>query len=679
MEQNIMNFYDYLKAAAAEYGERPALTCGPKSISFSQLDVATDVCALRLMAKGIRPGDKVVLWGVSTIEWVISYYGALKAGAVAVLMNYGLKGEEVADLAKMVDASAFVIGGNSVSVTDPMEAAKVAVMAGAAQDKIFPETKIAALSELLKDPAAPMADYPENITKENLGVLAVLNQNIDPKQSQVIIYTSGTTSKPKGVMLSAHSILSDIDMAAEKLGEYINKPACLALPLFHSYGLTVMGIVHKLGSNVILVPDIKPDKIRDIISTFKTELLATVGAVYGMLTQLPDFAERIVPAVRICVTGGGFTTPVEMMRLEKAFANAKIICGYGMTECSPIISVQHPDEPLEERAFTVGKPLEGMDVRMWSETEGFLADGEIGEIIVKGPNLMNGYFGFADEDQPFDEDGYLHTGDLGFFDEKGVLHFAGRVKDMIIRSGENISPVDIEQALLEEDNIKEAKVMGAAHPIWGESVEACITVSGELDEDALRARLKTKLSSYKVPSHFFVFDAFPLNTNGKLDQRTLKADMLRRVREIAIADSLNEGFTVMKLNLQNKLYNIVPVCSMIEEFSSQIGFAKVQSVRIRLSVEEMITDRINNAYDKNGEMKMEVQLMPQWLRLKFTDNGREYRLDSEEASISAKIIVGNVDAYYSESTEYGEATYILDYNYAEGFDVKRYLMYHSES
>ena len=628
MEQNTMNFYDYLKAAAAEYGERPALTCGPKSISFSQLDVATDVCALRLMAKGIRPGDKVVLWGVSTIEWVISYYGALKAGAVAVLMNYGLKGEEVADLAKMVDASAFVIGGNSVSVTDPMEAAKVAVMAGAAQDKIFPETKIAALSELLKDPAAPMADYPENITKENLGVLAVLNQNIDPKQSQVIIYTSGTTSKPKGVMLSAHSILSDIDMAAEKLGEYISKPACLALPLFHSYGLTVMGIVHKLGSNVILVPDIKPDKIRDIISTFKTELLATVGAVYGMLTQLPDFAERIVPTVRICVTGGGFTTPVEMMRLEKAFANAKIICGYGMTECSPIISVQHPDEPLEERAFTVGKPLEGMDVRLWSETEGFLADGEIGEII---------------------------------------------------RSGENISPVDIEQALLEEDNIKEAKVMGAAHPIWGESVEACITVSGELDEDALRARLKTKLSSYKVPSHFFVFDAFPLNTNGKLDQRTLKADMLRRVREIAIADSLNEGFTVMKLNLQNKLYNIVPVCSMIEEFSSQIGFAKVQSVRIRLSVEEMITDRINNAYDKNGEMKMEVQLMPQWLRLKFTDNGREYRLDSEEASISAKIIVGNVDAYYSESTEYGEATYILDYNYAEGFDVKRYLMYHSES
>ena len=155
--------------------------------------------------------------------------------------------------------------------------------------------------------------------------------------------------------------------------------------------------------------------------------------------------------------------------------------------------------------------------------------------------------------------------------------------------------------------------------------------------------------------------------------------MLRRVREIAIADSLNEGFTVMKLNLQNKLYNIVPVCSMIEEFSSQIGFAKVQSVRIRLSVEEMITDRINNAYDKNGEMKMEVQLMPQWLRLKFTDNGREYRLDSEEASISAKIIVGNVDAYYSESTKYGEATYILDYNYAEGFDVKRYLMYHSES
>ena len=135
MEQKEMNFYDYLKAAAKEYGEKTALTCGPKSLSFSQLDVATDVCALRFMAKGVKPGDKVVIWGVNTIEWIISYYGALKAGAVAVLMNYGLKGEEVADLAHMVEASAFVIGGNSVSVADPMEAAKVAVMAGVAQDK----------------------------------------------------------------------------------------------------------------------------------------------------------------------------------------------------------------------------------------------------------------------------------------------------------------------------------------------------------------------------------------------------------------------------------------------------------------------------------------------------------------------------------------------------------------
>ena len=468
-------------------------------------------------------------------------------------------------------------------------------------------------------------------------------------------------------------------MTFERLSKCISGPSCLALPLFHSYGLTVMGIFFKCGQNVVLVPDIKPDIISSLISVYKTSVLATVGAVYGMLTQLPDFGDKVVPFIETCITGGGFTTPVDMMRLEKAFINAKIICGYGMTECSPVISVQSPDEPLEERAFSVGAPIKGLDVKLWSETEGILKTGEIGEIIVKGPNLMNGYFGFADEDQPFDEDGYLHTGDLGMFDEKGVLHFAGRVKDMIIRSGENISPVDIEQALMEEDNIREAKVMGAPHPIWGESVEACITVSGDIDEDTLRTRLRTKLSSYTIPSHFFVNDAFPLNTNGKLDQRSLKADMLTRVREIAVADSLNEGFTVIRLNLQNKIYNIVPVCSMVQEFSQQIGFEPRQAERIRLSVEEMITDRINNAYDKDGDMTVEISLMPQWMRLKFTDVGREYRLDSPEASVSAKIIVANVDAYSSGKNETGDASYMLDYNYVEGFDVKKYLMHHNEA
>ena len=133
------------------------------------------------------------------------------------------------------------------------------------------------------------------------------------------------------------------------------------------------------------------------------------------------------------------------------------------------------------------------------------------------------------------------------------------------------------------------------------------------------------------------------------------------------------------MDLQNFVDNIVPVCSMVQEFSQQIGFEPRQAERIRLSVEEMITDRINNAYDKDGDMTVEISLMPQWMRLKFTDVGREYRLDSPEASVSAKIIVANVDAYSSGKNETGDASYMLDYNYVEGFDVKKYLMHHNEA
>ena len=318
-------------------------------------------------------------------------------------------------------------------------------------------------------------------------------------------------------------------------------------------------------------------------------------------------------------------------------------------------------------------------MRIWNEATGFAKTCELGEIVVKGPSLMNGYYGLPAEMQAIDQDGWLHTGDLGRFDEDGMLQFAGRIKDIIIRSGENISPVEIEKVLLEQEEIREAKVMGAAHPIWGESVEACLVLRKDgLDEDSLRARLKERLGSFKVPSHFFIYDAFPLNENGKLNQRALHTDMLAKLYETNLTAAVNKGLRILDLHLKNRSYTIVPACSMIQQLADQIGFDTEKSDQIRLSVEEMLTDRIDNAYEDDAAIRIEVLLMPQWLRLRFTDTGRKYSLEDEDASISARIILANVDSYASGETEKGETEYCLDYQYSDDFNVKNYLMRYKE-
>ncbi|MBR3397095.1 MAG: AMP-binding protein [Lachnospiraceae bacterium] len=655
-------FAQALTDGAKEYPDRPALTCRDKTVTYGQLKLAADNCALKLLKAGFKKGDKAILWGFNGIEWMVAFFGITQAGGVASLMNYGLKGPDVSVLTKMVDASWGIIGGNTISIADPQAAAKVLIEGGVPVQHVFPAT------------AFVEADAFAPVSAEDQKLLEEAAAKIDPKDSQVIIYTSGTTSLPKAVLQSSCSILSNAEGCIMMLGQDMGPSLCLALPTFHSYGLMVMHTYLSMGAHVHVTPLLKPDTLLNMICEHKITDMCSVGAIYGMLTSMPEFQEKLSGQLRFCIVGGGFTTPVEMMRFEKLLGGGKLLCGYGQTECSPVITVETPADPLERRAVSVGRSLPNHEVRIWNEGTGFADEGEVGEIIVKGPSLMNGYYGLPEEKQAIDKDGWLHTGDLGRFDPDGMLQFAGRIKDIIIRSGENITPIEIEKVLLEQPEVREAKVLGARHPIWGESVEACLSLKSPIDEDEFRARLKQRLASFKVPSHFFIYDSFPLNENGKLNQRALSADMLTRLYELNLTEAVNEGLRIMDLTVKNQRYTIVPACSMIQQLADQLGFDEENAERIRLSVEEMLTDRIDNAFEENGVIRMEVLLMAQWMRLRFTDTGRKYSLESEDASISARIILANVDIYSSGEDETGKTEYCLDYQYLNDFNVKDYLM-----
>ncbi len=665
-ELEVKLFSQMLKHCEERYGDRPALTCQDKTITFRQLKTAADRCSLRLADAGFKKGDKAVLWGFNGIEWMIAFYGVTQMGGIAALMNYGLKAADVSTFSEMINASWGIIGGNTISVVDKNAAANALIDGGVPARHIFPAAAFAAAEAF-----APL----NGKEREMADTLAAQTK---PKDSQVIIYTTGTTSMPKAVLQSSYSILSNVEGALMAMGDYVDSPFCLALPTFHSYGLMAVNGWLLRGCHVFLTPILKPDILLKMIYENHIVNMCSVSAIYDLLTSMPEFEEKLCGQLKMCVVGGGFTTPVEMMRLEKRLGGGKLIGGYGQTECSPTITLESYDDPLEKRANSIGRSLPNHDVRIWKEGCGFVKQGEIGEIVVKGPSLMNGYYGLPEEKQAIDKDGWLHTGDLGRVGEDGMLQFAGRIKDIIIRSGENISPVEIEQVLLEQPEVLEAKVMGAAHPIWGESVEACLVLKNRgasLDEKDFRERLKQKLASFKMPSHFFVYDSFPLNENGKLNQRALHTDMVARLDELMLTAAMNEGLRILDLRVMNRGYNIVPSCSLVDQLADQLGFERHKIERIRLSVEEMLTDRIANAFDENGVIRMEILLMPQWMRLRFTDTGRMYSLESENASLSARIILANVDSYASGKTASGETKYCLDYQYNDDFNVKDYLMH----
>ena len=512
-------FSGQLEYLAETYTENNALTCEGRTITYRELKEKADLISMKLIKNGMKKGDKAVLWGYNSIEWVCLFMGITQIGGIAVLMNYGLLSTDVSSLAKMVDASFGFIGRNRISKNSKKKAVETLINGGISQENIN------FFSEFIKIDDFDAENYKYDLIQAK--------KSVDPKDTQVIIFTTGTSSVPKAVQLSSYAILSNVEGLHGLLLPGAKETFCLALPLYHSYGMTMGFFYLSIGSHVYLSPELKPNVLVEIIHKNNIQDMSSVGAVYNMMLELPDFDEKIAGKMNMCIVGGSFTSPDNMIRMENKFSGAKLICGYGQTECSPVISMESYGDSLERRAVSVGHPLPNHEIKIMSPDGKLLNNGEVGEIVVKGPSLMNGYMGLPDDRQAIRSDGWLHTEDLGLLNEYGMLQFSGRIKEIINRGGENISPMEIEHVLLSEPEIKDVKVMGCPHPIWGESVEACLVLrTNEFDEDDLRERLKNKLAPFKIPSHFFVFDALPLSANGKLDQRSLKEGLLQRLSKI---------------------------------------------------------------------------------------------------------------------------------------------------
>lgn len=487
-----------------------------KNINYSYKEIERSVnyyCHF-LVEKGVKPGDHVALLGMNSFNWLIAFYAIIKVGGVAVLLNYMARHETLVELIKYTDCKFICHGKYSASIKDEKELENLLKEAGIAEKNAF------SINNSDLDFKALITD---DVVEE---FVSPYSREEDSKRTSYIIFTTGTTAKPKAAMLSQYSMMNIIYINFARLDSVFPQKFMCLLPMFHCFGLLVVNAYMAFQRTVYLnALDDKVQIYKDFVKN-KCGDYASVSIIFDKLARVPFWWLHGGRFVKHCIVGGGFTSEQEFKFLERKYGKGKFMNGYGQTECSPMISLVYPDAPKEKKKNTVGTPMEGIELAfMDPNSKELLPKGQQGEILIKGYNVFNGYYKLPKEKQPFDENGYLHTGDLGYLDDDGYLVLSGRLKDIIIRKGENISPKEIEDELRKFPEFGHTRVLGFPSADEGEYIIACVELKKKplhfVEEKYFEEMHKT-LPAVKIPSHIIYMKKFPLTANGKLDEVKLR-------------------------------------------------------------------------------------------------------------------------------------------------------------
>jgi long-chain acyl-CoA synthetase len=490
------NLATVLTQTAADSPERVAIRLDAVDVTYGQLDDGTARVAAMLASKGIEPGDRVGVMLPNVPYFAIAYYGALRAGATIVPMNVLLKGRETTFYLSDPEAKLLF------AWHDFADAAKTgADEAGAELVLVKPGEFEGLLAQ--HEPRAEVVDRDESDTA-------------------VILYTSGTTGKPKGAELTHANLLANthgmIDLAHTTADDVVLG----ALPLFHSFGQTCgLNATMAVGGLLSMVPRFDPGKALEIIQRDKVTVFQGVPTMYHAMLNHPDRDQYDTSSLRLCVSGGS-AMPVEVMRgFEEAFS-CKVLEGYGLSETSPVASFNHPDR--ERKPGSIGTPIAGVEMKVVDEQGQEVPQGEVGEIAIRGHNVMKGYWKREDATAEAIKDGWFHSGDMARVDEDGYFFIVDRKKDMIIRGGYNVYPREIEEVLYEHPAVLEAAVIGVPDEEMGEEVGAAVVLRPDADADAdtIRSFVKGQVAGYKYPRRIWFLDELPKGPTGKILKREIE-------------------------------------------------------------------------------------------------------------------------------------------------------------
>ena len=501
--------------------------------SFNDVERSVDYFCHLLTEKGVKKDDHVALLSMNSYNWLIAFYAIVKIGAVAVLINYMARHQTLVELIKYTDCKFICHGKYSAGVKDVNEL-----------DELLNETNISKEHEISINNRDII--FKDILNKEDIvPFTSPYSREEDSKRTSYIIFTTGTTSKPKAAMLSQYSLMNIIYINFARLDPVFPQRFMCLLPMFHCFGLLVVNAYMAFQRTVYLnALDDKVQIYKDFVKN-KCGDYASVSIIFDKLARVPFWWLHGGRFVKHCIVGGGFTSEQELKFLEKKYGKGKFMNGYGQTECSPMISLVYPDASAIKQKTTVGTPMEGIELAFMNpETKELLPQGQKGEILIKGYNVFNGYYKMEKDKQPFDKDGYLHTGDLGYLDEDGYLVLSGRLKDIIIRKGENISPQEIEKELRKFKEFGNVRVLGFPSVDEGEFIIACVELKKKpphFVEEKYFDEMHKTLPAVKIPSHIIYMKKFPLTANGKLDEVKLREICMTKLELF-----LNEKLLAMK-------------------------------------------------------------------------------------------------------------------------------------
>jgi long-chain acyl-CoA synthetase len=510
-----MTLGEMLERSAGQYPDKTALVYKGLRLSYRELNIRANKLARALVALGIKAGeDKVGILLPNCTEFVISMFGVFKSGAAVVPLNILLKGDELAYIINHSDAKIIITG-------PPYDQLLSLILPKLPQLKevisLSEEGDYLSFSEILEQESGE--NYKPQIGLEDIAA---------------IYYTSGTTGLPKGAMLTHVNLLTNVVAIGTALNASRKDIPLCCVPMFHALAVTGTVLTPIFGGMTLVILDhFLPQPVLQAIQDEKVTIFVGVPTMYAILANMPHLDRYDLSSLRLCFCGGAPLTKAIVEKFESKFP-AKIYEGYGLSETSPLVSVN----PLHKRKIgSIGKVVSRVEWKLVDEKGQEVPPGKVGEIIVRGMNVMKGYYKDPEATRKAIRDGWLYTGDMGRMDSEGYVYIVDRKKDMIIVGGENVYPREIEEVIYTYPGVLEAAVIGIPDPVKGEIPKAFVVPKpgARLDEQKLLAFCREKLAAFKVPRSVEILDELPKTATGKIWKRKLR-DMEAGIDE----DSLDE-------------------------------------------------------------------------------------------------------------------------------------------
>ncbi|KEI72345.1 long-chain-fatty-acid--CoA ligase [Endozoicomonas elysicola] len=511
------NLADFLYRSAAVYPDKTAIVFGDVRISYQELKSASASIGKGLQQQGIKPGDRVVMSCPNLPQFLMVYYGILSAGAVVVPLNILLKPKEIAYHLSDSQAVAFLCfegtselplgqfgleAFNQVNSCQHFFAITSSLQTDSWQDQ-------PTLAMLLSN--TPMDD-PEDRSADD---------------TAAILYTSGTTGKPKGAELTHHNLAMNALICSALLATDVNDTHLVAMPLFHTFAQTAH-MLHAVtsASTLVLMVRFDAETTLQLLAREEVSFFSGVPTMYIALNAAVDSVgesdrQTITDRLRLCISGGG-PMPLEVLRAFEANFKVTVLEGYGLSETSPVACFNTTDQ--ERIPGSIGRPIPGVSLKIVDVDGNSLPPDRDGELAIRGHNVMKGYFNKPEQTAEVLNNGWFLTGDIARCDEAGNYYIVDRKKDLIIRGGFNVYPREVEEVLLAHPDIMQAAVIGVPDDYYVEEIMACLILheGRELSPELVKTWARQQLGDYKYPRYVRVFEAFPLSATGKVLKRELR-------------------------------------------------------------------------------------------------------------------------------------------------------------